>query len=408
VQLGTLRTILAFLTFNLLLSTAWAQTESVLYSFTGGADGSNPIAALVFGTDGTLYGTTFDGGDLNGCDGYSCGVVFKLTQSGLETVLYTFTGDTDGANPMAGVVLDASGNMYGTTYYGGGTQCFDDNEYGCGTLFKLTPFGTETILHRFTSSPDGANPGAAVILDAKGNMYGTTYYGGAHTKLGVVFKADPSGKETLLYSFAHGGADPAASLVLDAQGNMYGTTLGGGTSRKGTVFKLTPSRKETILHSFGAGKDGNTPYAGLVLDAKGNLYGTTGGGGASGHGTVFKVAPSGTETVLYSFSGGTDGANPVAGLILDAQGNMFGTTSRGGDMSGCNGSGCGVVFRLTPAGHQTVLYSFAGGTDGSDPEAAVIFDSKGNLYGTTFSGGEFGQGTVFKVTPALHDASLER
>jgi len=399
VQLRTLRTILAFLALNLMLSAASAQTESIVYSFTGAADGSNPVGALVFGTDGTLYGTTFDGGDLTGCDGYSCGVVFKLTLSGSETVLYTFTGGTDGSNPMAGVVLDAAGDMYGTAYYGGGTHCFDDNEYGCGTLFKLTPSGAETILHRFTSSPDGANPGAAVVLDAKGNMYGTTYYGGRHSKVGVVFRAEPSGKETVLYSFGHGGADPAGALVLDAQGNMYGTTLGGGTSGKGTVFKLAPSGKETVLHNFRGGTDGNTPYAGLVLDAKGNLYGTTGGGGTSSSGTVFKVTPSGAESVLYSFSGERDGASPVAGLILDAQGNLFGTTSRGGDMSGCDGTGCGVVFKLTPAGHQTVLYSFTGGTDGSVPESALLFDAEGNLYGTTFSGGEFGQGTVFKVAP---------
>ena len=395
-----LRTLLAFFAFNLVLSAASAQTESVLYSFTGAADGGNPVSTIVFGTDGLLYGTTSDGGDLSGCDGYSCGVVFQLTQSGSETVLYTFTGAADGSNPMAGVVLDAAGNIYGTTYYGGGRQCYDGNEYGCGILFKLTSAGMETILHRFASSPDGANPGAGVVLDAEGNMYGTTYYGGRKSKVGTVFKADPSGKETVLFTFTqHNGADPAAPLLLDVKGDMYGTTLGGGAYGKGTVFKLSAAGKATVLHSFRGGTDGNTPYAGLVRDASGNFYGTTGGGGNSSHGTVFKMTPSGAETILYSFSGDQDGASPVAGLILDSHGNIYGTTSRGGDLSGCNGSGCGVVFKLTPAGHQTVLYSFTGGNDGSEPEAPLVFDSQGNLYGTTFSGGDFGQGTVFKVAP---------
>ena len=390
-----------------------AGTESVLYSFSTGTDGASPNAGLITDANGNMYGTTSYGGS-----GRGAGTVFKLSTSGSETVLYRFgTNSTrDGANPQAGLIMDANGNLYGTTLYGGSN--------GRGTVFKLTPNGSgysETVLYSFGatnpigSTTDGANPQAGLIMDANGNLYGTTLYGGSNGK-GTVFKLTPSGSETVLYSFGAtnpigsttDGANPYASLIMDTYGNLYGTTLYGGNSNNGTVFKLTPNDSgysETVLYSFGATNpigsttDGTYPYSSLIMDASGNLYGTTFDGGNNNKGTVFKLTPSGSETVLYSFGATnpigstTDGTNPYSSLIMDANGNLYGTTSGGGS------KGNGTVFKLTPSGSETVLYNFgtSSATDGANPRAGLIMDANGNLYGTTYVGGTNNSGTIFKI-----------
>src|SRR5271157_94942 len=276
---------------------------------------------------------------------------------------------------------------------------------------------TYSVLYTFTGSPDGAGPDAGLVRDAQGNLYGTTGDGGA-SGAGTVFKVDTTGKETVLYSFAGTGGDganPYAGLLRDAQGNLYGTTAGGGDLAClapygcGTVFKVDMTGNETVLYSFtGTGGDGASPRAGLLPDAQGNLYGTTSLGGdlacnaPAGCGTVFKLDRTGKETVLYSFTGGADGGRPVAGLVQDAQGNLYGTTASGGDLACLAPYGCGTVFKVDMTGNETVLYSFTGtGGDGIQPLAGLVLDTLGNLYGTTSQGGDpactNGCGTVFKV-----------
>ena len=339
-----------------------------------------------------------------------------------EQVIHTFSGD-DGANPYAGLVFDAQGNLYGTTLEGG------DFNSG-GVVFKLTHHAdgwTESVLHIFTGSPDGAHSGAGLIVDTKGNLYGTTGFGGAN-QVGTIFKlargANGKWKETVLYSFANDGNDgtyPSAGLVIDNAGNLYGTTIfGGGTQACpynplsppgcGTVFELSPSAHgkwtEKVLYSFSNGFNGANPAASLILDAAGNLYGTTiTGGGVAGDGTVFKLTRRSngkwTETVLYRFgTGSEDGIASYSAVIRDRTGNLYGTTAFGGF------EGNGTVFKLTKNAHghwtETVLYRFTGsGNDGATPYTGLVFDGSGNLYGSTSGGGgNLGDGTVFKLTHA--------
>jgi uncharacterized repeat protein (TIGR03803 family) len=314
--------------------------------------------------------------------------VFKVTSTGKEKTLYSFTGGSDGSEPAAGLIFDDKGNLYGTTEWGGS---------GYGTVFKITPLGVGIVLYSFTGIADGAWPGAGVVLDEKGNLYGTTLRGGT-SNWGTVFKLTPSGKKTVLYSFTGGfeGGYPKGTLIFDSSGNLFGTTFYGGgcLSDCGVVFKITPAGKETVLHAFNGRADGACPSAGVIRDAKGNLYGTTEQGGTYNVGTVFKVTPSGKQTILYSFSGETDGEGPIGGVIRDASGNLYGTTQMSNHFSGY-----GTVFEVTPSGEEKVLHSFAGGTDGIYPLAGLIFDLKGNLDGTTAEGGSSGYGTVFKVVP---------
>jgi uncharacterized repeat protein (TIGR03803 family) len=388
---------------------------TVLHSFTGPpTDGELPLAGLVQDGAGNLYGTTAVGG------ASKSGVVYKLSPSGTETVLYSFTGGADGAVPEADLIRDAAGNLYGTTVYGG--ACALDTR-GCGVVFKLSPTGAFTVLHTFTGGLDGGNPYAGVTRDAAGNLYGTTVSGGAHRFGGVVFKLSPSGTETVLYSFTGGadGAEPYADVIRDAVGNLYGTTIVAGVSPVccGTVFKLSPRGTFTVLHSF-TGADGSAPVAGLTQDtATGNFYGTTNSGGSAcfspgGCGVVFELircdtAASGYELkVLHSFTGGADGALPFAGLVRDSAGNLYGTTRYGGSTA-CppyfDFGQCGVVFKLSPTGAETVLHSFTG-ADGANPSAGLIQDTAGNLYGTTGFGGAACSydnaitcGVVFRLAP---------
>jgi uncharacterized repeat protein (TIGR03803 family) len=401
-----------FAAITLAGAVAQAQTYQVLYSFTGGSDGETPVAALVRDSAGDLYGTSFYGGTSD------MGTVFKVDASGKESVLYSFAGVKDGANPFAGLVRDDTGNLYGTTEYGG--------TFNNGTVFVLSTSGTETVLYSFTGGADGSQPLAGLVRDSAGNLYGTTVQGGnmagscaANAGCGTVFRVNPTGKETVLHSFTYapdGAAPYAGSLIRDASGNLYGTTYDGGAarSRSGTVFKVGRSGAEKVLYCFVGGAEGYYPTAGLVRDSAGNLYGSTSGGGdlgcnnGSGCGTVFKLDTTGTETVLYSFIGGTQGYNVslAFGLVRDRAGNLYGTTEEGGNLS-CNGGyGCGTVFKLDPAGNETILHSFSGGTDGAAPQAGLIMDSSGTLYGTTAQGGSIGCGadglgcgTVFKLKP---------
>jgi uncharacterized repeat protein (TIGR03803 family) len=368
---------------------ARAQTFTVLYDFTGGNDGSNPYAGLILDPAGNLYGTTQYGGT------YHEGTVFELDTTGQETVLQSFNRG-QGMIPRAGVIRDSAGNLYGAASEGGGKGC---GGTGCGTVFKLTNRGKLAVLHYFDVPPDGNNPWAGLVRDSAGNLYGTTVFDSTSGN-GTVFKVDKFGKETLLYTFnaQKSGKYPYGSLVRDPSGDLYGTTSAGGIYSKGdcslgcgTVFKLTPAGKYTALHRFAGGADGSKPLDGLVCDSAGNLYGTTELGGTSDQGTIFKVSKTGTETVLYSFTGGADGANPRAALLRDTAGNLYGVAAYGG-------KGGGTVFKLTSAGDFTVLHTFSG-PDGSEPFGGLATDSAGNLYGTTEAGGTLSFGTVFKITP---------
>jgi uncharacterized repeat protein (TIGR03803 family) len=357
---------------------ATAQTDSTLYSFTGGADGGNPLSSLVMDNAGNLYGTA---------------------------VLYSFTGGLDGADPYyAGVIFDAAGNLYGTTVEGGTSNL--------GTVFELSPTGngwTESVLYSFAGGKDGSEPYAGLAFDAAGNLYGTTSEGGSYSD-GTVFELTPAGNghwtESVIHTFNEtNGAAPVGGLVLDAKGNVYGVTSGGGSSHAGVVFELVSSSAGkwtgTILYSFTDGSDGGYPYAErLAFDRSGNIYGTTQTGGASQLGTVFRLSRDSagvwSEAVLYSFNGRV-AANPFSGVILDGKGNLYGTCANG------NGeSTVGAVFELSPQGggkwNERNLLLFTR-QNGEFPEASLVGDASGNLYGTTLLGGASNMGVVFEVTP---------
>jgi uncharacterized repeat protein (TIGR03803 family) len=367
-------------------------TLTVVHSFTGGAsDGARPHVALILDGAGNLYGTTYSGGTSND------GTVFTIDAAvSTFTVLHSFAGNpTGGAHPEASLVLDGAGNLYGTTSYGGAADT--------GAVFTVTTAGTGfAILHSFAwGGTEASHPYPSLVLDGSGNLYGTTYAGG-HSSSGVIFtlKTDGSGF-TVLHSFAGGeadGANPYGALVLDGSGNLYGTTSGGGASGEGTIFTITTGGTGfTVLHSFAGGDaDGANPYGALVLDGSGNLYGTTSGGGASGEGTIFTITTGGSGfAVLHSFAGGTtDGATPKAGLLFDGSNILYGTTSSGG------ASGVGTIFKVQPDGNNFgILHSFAGGSsDGADPEGSLVLDGSGNLYGTTAQDGASGAGTIFTYT----------
>jgi uncharacterized repeat protein (TIGR03803 family) len=371
---------------------AQAQTtETVLYSFQGGNDGASPRAGLISDKSGDLFSSTNWGGG-SGCDnGLGCGTIFELPSGAAETVLHAFAGQpSDGAWPSAGLIADKAGNFYGTTSEGGANNA--------GAVFEIAAGGTETMLYSFTGGSDGGVPLGGLIADKSGNLYGTTSAGGADNA-GTIFKIAPGGTETVLYSFTGGsdGGAPAAGLIADKAGNFYGTTPQGGTENWGTVFKLATSGTETVLYSFGGKLDGGYPLAGVIADKAGNLYGTTENGGKGRAGTVFKLTADGTESVLHAFSlKKTDGKYPSAALIADKAGNLYGTTPAGGQYDD------GAVFEIAAGGTETILYSFAGGSDGAYPYAGLVLDKTGNLYGTTEDGGAGtacpdGCGTIFEI-----------
>jgi uncharacterized repeat protein (TIGR03803 family) len=394
------------------VSLAYSQTFKVLYSFTGGADGGEPFAGLVFDAAGNIYGTTYGGGD-TGCFA-GCGVVFELTPGSggwSESTLHSFTGGSDGANPFDSLILDGDGNLYGTTQVGG-ISC--GHTFGCGVAFELSPGSdgwTETALYSFQGGMGGYYPIAGLVFDKKGDLYSTLENGGGTGSPGIVYEL--SGKdnwnEQILYSFGgnDSGAAPMAAPIFDAKGNLYGTTscCGGGA-----VWELAHGTwKEKTLYAFQSG-GGDNPEGSLVLDKAGNLYGTTlegGGKDRKGRGVVFKLAKSGDkwrETVLHVFRGGNDGQFLYGTPVLDKAGNLYGTTEQDGKY------GCGTVFKLAPhpgdAWKETILHQFTGGSDGCAPSfEALISDAAGNLYGTASEGGnpgcydKNGCGVVFEITP---------
>jgi uncharacterized repeat protein (TIGR03803 family) len=299
----------------------------VLYSFAGGSDGSKPESAVIMDAAGNFYGTTALGG--SNCD---CGTVYKLAPNGTETILHVFTGGNDGAQPYAALVADQSGNLYGTTVIGGVNED--------GTVFKIAPDGTEKVLHTFSGGDDGEQPYAGLILDKNGNLFGAAIGGGVNG-FGVVYELTPKGTFKVPYAFTGGSqaAYPEGTLLADKSGNFYGTTRGGGTG-SGTVYQLSADFHEKVLYAFTNGSDGSEPYAGVVADKSGNLYGAAvGGGGAGGFGTVFKVAKNGAFTLLHDFTGDSDGAYPEGGVITSNSHTLFGVAYAGGPL-------WGTVFKL--------------------------------------------------------------
>ena len=394
--------------FSILIACGGApalSAEKVLHSFQGGSDGLAPQAGVIADDARNLYGTTVEGGD-TGCgnNNNGCGTVFELSPDGTGTVLHAFAGGCDGANPYDALTADKMGNLFGTTVAGGACN----NDGGFGTVFMLSPDGTESVLYAFKGGSNGGEPWGNLILDGKGNMYGTTAGGGNMADCdgngcGTVFELTPKGKQKVIYAFQGGsdGEGPFAGVIMDKAGNLFGTTENGGGSPNcgggcGTVFKITPSGAETLLYSFQGGSDGWIPRGDLIMDSGGNLYGTTQGGGSSNDGTVFKIAPDGAETLLYAFQPGADGEFPSGGVIMDKSGALYGTTYYGGG-SGCKGDGCGVVFKLAPDGTETVLYAFKTGHDGEFPDSALLAGKNGALYGTASAGGKHHDGVVFRV-----------
>ena len=394
------------------VSAAHAQTLTTLFAFNG-TDGAEPFQSNLLDIGGTLYGTTGIGG------AYNAGTIFKLDNTGKETVIYSFTGGTDGSLPSSGLTL-SKGNVYGTTFNGGDLSCvLLGSTPGCGVVYKLTPAGKFSVVYTFTGSTDGAWP-QGVIPDSSGNLYGPAYYGGnlscPYTGIGcgVIFKIDTTGKETPIYTFQDGtdGGVPNGFITMDGAGNIYGAAIDGGTLTDcggagcGVIFKVTPAGKETALYSFTGGTDGGGPNGSLLMDRQGYLYGTAYLGGdlqctsipnTAGCGVVFKISPTGHESVLHAFNG-TDGAGPSYGLLAGSAGTAYGTTIYGG------ADNFGVVFELTSKGEK-VLYSFTGGTDGAYPQSGLIVDKSGNMFSNTVFGGNLscnspnGCGTVFKFVP---------
>jgi uncharacterized repeat protein (TIGR03803 family) len=398
-------------------TSAWSQQEeastppvySVLYRFQGGTSGAFPFGpysnsgtgtgTLAIDSEGNLYGTTFGGGI---CGPADCGVVFKLDPAGNETVAHAFSSG-EGANPVSGVVLDGAGNRYGTAPLGGA--------YNWGVIYKLDHANNYTIIHSFTAAE--GYPSSGIVRDANGNLFGVAVSGGAYTN-GMAFQVDNLGNYWVLHSFNGTDGYHPVGLLVDGVGTLYGATSAGGANEKscsgngcGVVFKLDIVGNETVLFNFAGGLNGGEPESGVILDDEGNLYGNTVVNGAHTFGTVYKLKTTGAERALYSFTGGADGSIPNGTMVWDYSGNLYGVTQYGGT------SNCGVVFRVTPQGQETVLHTFTGGADGCQPQGGLIRVGANVLYGATFFGGYEGAGTecasngcgtVFKLTlPGVSD-----
>jgi uncharacterized repeat protein (TIGR03803 family) len=395
---------------------AHAQTFSVVHNFTG-ADGADPLAGLTIDRGGNLYGTTYRGGSTG------LGTVYMLAHNGSGwnfNSLYSFAGGNDGAKPYGRVIFGRNGTLYGTTSQGGNSSCSG----GCGTVFNLKPVPasvvcaglcpwTETALYRFTGT-NGAGPSGDLVFDQAGNLYGTTYVGGGMggpDGAGVVYKLTAAGVESTLYTFPEtgctAGADPFGGVIFDNTGNLYGTTRSTGAygCGNGVVFQLSPSGSgwiENVLYTFQNGTDGGLPHAGLISDQTGKLYGATSSGGQGGGGTVFQMTPPGSSWTFNTLYGFTGSGGPQGNLIMDQSGNLYGTTVSDG------AHGFGSVFKLTLSGAgtwtYTSLYDFTGGSDGANPYSNLVFDASGNLYGTASAGGTGSAcsgdcGVVFEITP---------
>jgi len=395
-----------------MVAPALAQTYNVIYNFTGGNDGASPFAGLSIDAAGRLYGTAFAGGSGH------FGTVFELKRSGSGWTLdplYTFSGGNDGEGPVSRVVRGLDGALYGATSAGGGGACNTHNGYlGCGTIYKLLPPATapgsvivnwsSATIYRF-SGTDGAYPQGDLTFDAAGNMYGTTINGGS-AGWGTIYKLVPhngSWSHTMLYQ-AQGDGDGEyawGGIVFDRSGNIYGVFSANGPDGYGAVYKLAPAGSgwnESTVHAFSyQGDDGANPQGGLIADSSGNLYGST-VHSRNGGGTVFELATSGGSwdmEFLAGLSGGID-LGPYDKLAMDAHGNLYGTTFAEGQY------GLGSVFKLTPSSggwSYSSLHDFAGGSDGANPMCSLVFDSEGNLYGTASGGGASGKGVVFQIRP---------
>ncbi|HEY7095548.1 MAG TPA: choice-of-anchor tandem repeat GloVer-containing protein, partial [Terriglobales bacterium] len=421
-----------------LLTGSAAASEKVLYRFQGQADGNGPTAGLVKDSAGNLYGTTSSGG-LGQCFGFGCGTAFQLVpqQDGtyVKNILHTFAANqSDGGYPVGTLAIDGAGNLYGVTEQGGTGPCDTILGGGCGVVYRLSPGPsntfTYTILYNFATgfaSDDGTYPNAGVVLDSAGNLYGTTEFGGDFfCDCGIVYQLQPTQQgpwtEKILYTFigiSQGGSDvsfPHSGVVLDRNGNLFGSTTGGGDKNCnlgcGGVYELIPNGdgtyQEVVLDVFHGGRDGEQPEGGVIVDAGGNIFGTTefGGGGTGcnnggfGCGTVFAMRkmPTGyKKQILFRFDGAGQGYAPSAELTIGSKHNLFGTVQAGGANS------LGLVFRLTPAAgawKETILYDFPGGQDGAGPLSGLLSDGKGGFFGTTNDGGGAPDaGTVFQLAP---------
>jgi len=386
---------------------SFASTSQVVYSLAGDEDGEYPDTDLIIDSAGNIYGTSVLGGD------FGTGTVFQLTPSGsgyVHTVLYSFTGGADGGQPYKGVTLDAQGNLYGTAVVGGtGGICAGE---GCGVVYKLTKNGstwTQSVIYNFTGKNDGYGPGSGVTFDKAGNLYGTTPTGGAKS-MGVIYELSPSGSSwtfKVIHTFS-GGSDgtggSAGRLLLDSAGRLYGVCTVGGANGAGVAYKLTLVQgtwKFQTLYAFKGTPDAGFPYGALSMDSSGNLYGTTYYSGANNLGSVYQLALKGgvwTENLLYSFKGGTDGASPISNVNVDPSGDLYGTTSEGGGR--CS---CGAIYRLTlPRGGQwteSVVYRFKNTPDGGFVYNGMVPDSSGHYFGSTVHGGTAGEGAFYQFTP---------
>ena len=383
-------------------TTTQAQTFEVVHSFARVPLGFAPYGGLVQDARGNLYGTTNNGG------GNGSGSVYKLTNGQLGwlfTALVVFRHDDNGFSPAARLTLGPDGAFYGTTAYGGYPGgC---GGYGCGTIFRLNPGGVgRTVLYRF-SGPDGNWPLGALAFDSAGNMYGTTEMGGTVGN-GTLFKLVRNGNQwtySVIYNFddVHGAAEPVAGVVIDSAGNLYGTSLEGGDSDFGVVYELSPSSggwSSRVLHSFSAGYgDGGWPNAGLIMDAAGNLYGATAGGGSGYSGTAFELSPSGNNwnyATICNLTGPGNLPGPRGSLVMDASGNLYGATYSAGAY------GQGSVFKVVQSNGEWACYTihdFNSPSDGANPIGDLMMDAHGNVFGTAWTGGPYGGGTVWEITP---------
>jgi len=383
------------------IPSAQARTLTVLHEFSGGSDGSFPKGGLIQDAAGNLYGTTSSGGALGE------GTVYKIDGAGTLTTLFAFDGFGSGANPASALIRDREGNLYGIA---------DEGPGGAGVVFKVSPAGQETLLFAFQGGLDKNPrvPTGGLLMDKAGNLYGTTLFGGNGNcpfgqldfGCGTIFRLDPAGNLDVLYEFSGGpdGRQPFGPLRHDAAGSLYGVAQSGGDpscpesqTGCGTVFKLSRDGKLTVLHTFQGGTDGASPQPGLLVDpVAGSLYGATGAGGNADHGTVFKVSSNGAYAVLHRFEGGKNGSTPNGSLISDPAGNLYGTTQSNDPVAVL-----GTVFALNPAGQFKVLHDFTGGLDGAVPLAGVIRDAAGHLFGTAFKNFLVNQqeGDVFEIVP---------
>ena len=375
---------------------AAAQTFKTLHQFDTGksGEGAIPHGALLRDAAGNLYGTTLAGGSGDG-------TVFKIDSTGKETILFTFNLPVSGSSPDTPLIQDQAGDLYGVVQEGGPGNG--------GLVYKLSPQGEQTILHPFQLGPKDSPviPTGGLLMDKSGNLFGTTLSGGkCSSGCGTIFRLDPAGKLHLLYKFTGGsdGSEPFGPLVQDAKGNLYGVARAGGNlscpdpdfpgDGCGTVFKLAKNGALTVLHTFAGGRDGSVPQGGLAMDAAGNFYGVTSVGGNHEFGTAFKISKDGNYTILHRFLR-KEGTSPNGGLVLDAAGNLYGTATFN------SGHNLGSVFQLSPDGVLTVLHRFKGDDDGGIPSAGLIRDAAGHLYGTdTMNVSNHNiQGTVFEITP---------